>query len=661
MGSDELSLSRLAARASWVALFAVGAAGACVGDFAGLCRNGASECAGVCVELAVDPNHCGACGVTCEGDRSCVDGVCQPPCGSSPVCDGACVDPTTDVRHCGSCGNACDAGAICVDGACEPGCAGESLACPSGCVDALNDEASCGACNAPCASGEVCTLGACSCVDTFTDDANCGACGHRCGVGQRCFDGRCRVLCAGEPCPPATVLGALRLGEDGAVPPTSQREQAATAADFDAEGAAWVAFEARGDNFLFDDRVSAPNNGDILLARLEPRGRVLERRLVGGTGNDRARALRVTPDGGLVVAGTYSGDGALLCGLPLATLSDGFVVRFEADGSCRFGVALASAGVNEVRAVELAPNGDTVVTGWVAEVTSVVPSVGDAVSLPGLGSDDVVVLAITETGALRWHQVVGGPLRDRAYGLAIDSAGAVTVTGEYRGAIQVGADLLPASDTDQDALLLVKLAGATGEIVWGKGFPITSAPVGHNAQGSAVVVGRDDHLWVLGDFVGAIELAPSTTVSSFLTSRDLLLLELDPDGELLRHERIGSEDVEEAASVHLADDGSVVIAGTFRASLDLGSDTLVAVGGRDVFVAALHADEEELSFSWSRAFGGQDEDRLRSAAVHQGVVWLLGTFESDIDLGFGPMWSPWGETDTLPEVRDDGFVAVLAR
>lgn len=649
-------------RSRWlVAALVMASFGACVGDFAGLCRHGASECAGACVELASDVENCGACNTRCAAGEQCVAGSCQPPCGGRAACGGGCVDPATDARHCGACDNACEAGAICVSGACEPGCAGDSLACGGACVDGANDEAHCGDCGESCGAQEACSDGMCACFDTFADDANCGTCGNVCGLDQHCVAGACHLLCVGEACPAATVLAALRLGEDGEVAAVSQRDQAAVAADFASDGSAWVAFEARGDNFLFDVVVNAPANGDVLLARIDAHARVIEHRLIGGSGNDRARALRVTPDGGLVIAGTYSGNGAALCGLPTAISSDGFVVRLEPDGSCRWSVALVGSGVDELRDVRLSASGDVLVTGWISPVASLVPSVGTEVALAEAGSDDAVVVAVSDAGAVRWQRVIGGPLRDRAYGLAVDAAGDAVVTGEYRGEIALGADVLVASENDQDALMTVKLAGQTGEVVWGRGFPITSTSAGHNAQGIALATSNDDHVWVLGDFVGAIELAPSTTVSSFLTTRDVLLLELDPDGALLRHERIGSEDLDEAASVLVDEAGHVLIAGAFRQSLALGTETLEAVNGRDVFVAALEPQADGVSYLFSRSFGGQRDERPRSIAAYQGLLLLMGTFESDIDFGLGPMWSPWGETDTIAEVRDDGFVAVLSR
>ena len=50
-------------------------------------------CDGRCVDLANDPNNCGACGRTCAAGLACCDGVCRAL--------------RTDNSNCGACGNAC--------------------------------------------------------------------------------------------------------------------------------------------------------------------------------------------------------------------------------------------------------------------------------------------------------------------------------------------------------------------------------------------------------------------------------------------------------------------------------------------------------------------------------------------------------------------------
>jgi len=140
------------------------------------------------------------------------------------ACGGGCVDVSINPAHCGGCGRACATGETCVAGACQSPCAAPRAMCSGACVDRSTDAANCGACGRLCASGQTCTAGVCAsvcpapramcgsaCVDRSTDAANCGACGVRCLTGQSCTAGVCRsptpTSGVGQPCSRASLCG----------------------------------------------------------------------------------------------------------------------------------------------------------------------------------------------------------------------------------------------------------------------------------------------------------------------------------------------------------------------------------------------------------------------------------------------------------------------
>lgn len=63
-------------------------------ELARVCEASALDlCASECVDLAVDPRHCGGCGRVCAG--ACAVGYCEAPCEPGQLrCDGECVDRT---------------------------------------------------------------------------------------------------------------------------------------------------------------------------------------------------------------------------------------------------------------------------------------------------------------------------------------------------------------------------------------------------------------------------------------------------------------------------------------------------------------------------------------------------------------------------------------
>jgi hypothetical protein len=96
----------------------------------------ATDCDGVCRDLAVDPANCGACGAACDPGERCSEGECALSCGGGLTdCDGVCRDLDTDRANCGACSVACDRGEICEAGECALTCPEGLEACDDTCAD----------------------------------------------------------------------------------------------------------------------------------------------------------------------------------------------------------------------------------------------------------------------------------------------------------------------------------------------------------------------------------------------------------------------------------------------------------------------------------------------------------------------------------------------
>lgn len=178
------------------------------------CAGGLSECQASCVDLNTAVSNCKECGVICPspaagGSAVCEAGVCGIACDKGLTeCDGMCVNLASDLKHCGGCGDAC--AGTCSDGVCCP--TGQTN-CGGTCTDLRNSAASCGACGTACTGGKVCMNGSCttdcgaqklcgsSCVDANTNIEHCGGCNMACpsapanGVAV-CAAGKCGVTCA---------------------------------------------------------------------------------------------------------------------------------------------------------------------------------------------------------------------------------------------------------------------------------------------------------------------------------------------------------------------------------------------------------------------------------------------------------------------------------
>jgi len=167
------------------------------------CADGKQDCDGVCVDLRIDPDHCGVCDTSCNSSDVCSIGICKDKCDAHLTnCSRSCVDTKSDIANCGGCGVVCEEGEDCYEGACTILCVN---VCDGVCTDVRNDNLNCGICSNPCDDGQICENGECRpiefqsckdecdgvCTDILVDNSNCGGCGNECGPGEICRAGVC--------------------------------------------------------------------------------------------------------------------------------------------------------------------------------------------------------------------------------------------------------------------------------------------------------------------------------------------------------------------------------------------------------------------------------------------------------------------------------------
>lgn len=125
-----------------------------------ICGKSETRCGNTCADLQSNPEHCGACGITCAAASVCIAGRCTCP-APQTACGQACVDLSNSGGNCGACGQACSGGDVCDRGACVARCGGAGTVCGGGCVDTQSDAANCGGCGVRCGQGQSCRAGAC--------------------------------------------------------------------------------------------------------------------------------------------------------------------------------------------------------------------------------------------------------------------------------------------------------------------------------------------------------------------------------------------------------------------------------------------------------------------------------------------------------------------
>ncbi len=112
------------------------------------------------------------------------------------------------------------------------------------------------------------------------------------------------------------------------------------------------------------------------------------------------------------------------------TSLDGFVARVTATGELSWSTYFGGFGRDAIRAVTLSPDGSIVLAGSTS--SSALPLVNPAQSIPGGGGDAFVARLTADGGEITYSTYFGGSRNDELLGLAAGSDGAVTAVGLTR-------------------------------------------------------------------------------------------------------------------------------------------------------------------------------------------------------------------------------------
>ncbi|WP_437293582.1 hypothetical protein [Sorangium sp. So ce426] len=117
----------------------------------------------------------------------------------------------------------------------------------------------------------------------------------------------------------------------------------------------------------------------------------------------------------------------------------------------------------------------------------------------------------------------------------------------------------------------------------------------------------------------------------------MLIAKLDPDGGLAWARRYGGPGDEFGAKIAALSDGSLVNAGGYVDSLDVGTGPIPSAGLSDIYVMRTDPAGD---VEWVRHFGDQAYQDVYGLSVDgEDNVVVLGSFEGTVDFGAGPVSS----------------------
>ncbi len=232
-------------------------------------------------------------------------------------------------------------------------------------------------------------------------------------------------------------------------------------------------------------------------------------------------------------------------------------------------------------------------------------------------------------GEALWVKQVGTPGGEFGRGIAVDADDNLIAVGEFSQAIApAGTDLTSAGGKD---IYVVKLASATGAVLWAKRFGGTGDDIGF-----AVAVDAAKNIYVTGRFQGTVDFGggPLTVAGQ----SDIFALKLDTNGNFGWTRRFGGTNFDVGHAI-AARGTSVAVAGFFNGSVTVDTTTLTSAGSADIFVIDMATANG--ATTWVKSFGGTFSDLANGVTIDStGNVALTGQFAGTVNFGGGAMSTP---------------------
>lgn len=360
--------------------------------------------------------------------------------------------------------------------------------------------------------------------------------------------------------------------------------------------------------------LTSSGGNDIFVAKYAANGTLLWAKKAGGSGSDVATSVAVDNAGNVVVSGSYS-QTAAIGGTNLTSngSTDAFLWKLDSAGNSVWARGFGGSAIDGATGVDVASNGDVVATGFFSGTVDFDPGAG-VQNQTSAGSTDAFVLRLSAAaGNLVWARQMGGSGADRGEDVNVTPAGDITTTGSYTGTVDFnpGAGVNNLNSTGSTDGFVQQLTSA-GNYRWAQSF----GSAGSADRGNDVTSDAASNIFVTG-----------------VSNNDIWVSRLNASGGTTWTRTFGGSATDIGESIDVAADGSILVSGSYRATVNFGGGNKVAAGGSDGFLLSLSGQG---NYTAVNTFGGALDDSAFGAIREDADSYLFaGSFRSTVDFAVG--------------------------
>jgi hypothetical protein len=153
--------------------------------------------------------------------------------------------------------------------------------------------------------------------------------------------------------------------------------------------------------------VAGGNSADVYVIKLDANGNKSWEKTYGGSDDDIANSIQQTKDGGYIVAGGTHSFGA--------GRGDVYVIKLDANGNKVWEKTYGRRGDDEAKSIQQTTDGGYIVAGYTKSF--------------GAGGEDFYIIKLDANGNMVWEKTYGGSDDDGAHSIQQTSDGGYIVAG----------------------------------------------------------------------------------------------------------------------------------------------------------------------------------------------------------------------------------------
>lgn len=319
---------------------------------------------------------------------------------------------------------------------------------------------------------------------------------------------------------------------------------------------------------------SNSNNGDVTgnhgvedywVVKLSSTGTIQWQKSLGGTGNEQAKSVVQSTDGGYVIVGYSKSNNGDITGNH--GNSDFWIVKLSSLGVIEWQKAIGGSAFEEAHSIINTSDGGYMVAGFSTSNN------GDITG--NHGSGDYWVVKLTSSGAVQWQKALGGTNNDEAYSIIQTNDGGYVVAGtssSNNGDVTV--------NQGGDDYWIVKL-NSTGVIQWQKSLG------GSNDDQAFSVVKTVDG----GYFIAGSSDSNNGDVTGNHDGTDYWVVKINSTGSKQWQKSLGGSEWDYAYSAIQTADGGFVIGGYANSN----DGDVTGNSGDDYWIVKLASEALEVS------------------------------------------------------------------